>query len=247
MENSILIALSRQVSIKDQIDMVANNLANMKTSGFKSSKVIFKEYLMPQAKFNGISSPQQSKLSYVAKSKIIIDFSQGNLTNTGNPFDVALKGDGFFVVETNGGERYTRSGSFKRAEDGTLTDLNNNPIMGDAGKITIASNDTQIMISKDGTITSNNGIKGRLRVVKFEHSEDLSGIGNSLYKSRTEPQKVEFPEIAQGMLEGSNVNSVEQMVDMIEVLRGYSRVNHLIENNHGLKQKSINKLAQVNY
>src|ERR1700733_6080350 len=111
MQNTLLISLSRQVALERELDVVANNVANINTNGFKSNSLVFSEYVMPNAKAQTGSRLNQP-VSYVVDRSMLTNFSQGTLETTGNDLDFAVHGDGYFAVQTQQGERYTRAGSF---------------------------------------------------------------------------------------------------------------------------------------
>src|SRR5690606_16466800 len=130
MENAQLISLSRQMALQRQMDVVANNLANINTTGFKGEQLLFQQYLMPVARDRDFNYPDQP-LHYVEDWATIHDMSNGAITLTGNPLDVALNGEGFLTVSTPAGDRYTRAGSLQIDNAGILVDIEGNPVLAD--------------------------------------------------------------------------------------------------------------------
>jgi len=155
MENAQLISLSRQIALQRQMNVVANNVANMNTTGFKSEQVLFAKYVMPVAKDQGFRAPDQP-LIYTQDWTTINDFSAGAIAQTGNDLDVALQGKGFLTVQTPDGERYTRAGALQLNNQGLLVDNNGYAVLGQGGQIRFAPNETDIRFSQDGICASLN-------------------------------------------------------------------------------------------
>src|SRR3954468_24606390 len=135
MENAQLISLSRQIALQRQMDVVANNMANINTTGFKSENMLFQDYLMPKAQDNEFTGPDHD-LHYTEDWSTIHDMSTGSIEQTGNPPDIPISGNGFRTVQTAAGPRYTRNGSLQIDSSGTLVDLAGNPVLGESGPIT---------------------------------------------------------------------------------------------------------------
>lgn len=237
-ENAILIGLSRQVALRSQMDMVANNIANLNTTAYKERSLLFREVL--------IETEEGDAMSYVEGYGTLRDTSDGPLRPTGNPLDVALSGPGYFVVETDDGDQYTRAGQLRVNEDGTLVTQAGDPVMDEDGKeIQFGDQSTEILIAKDGTITSANGEQFRLAVVSFRNEQALKGVAGGLYKTDEAPQEVEEPAVLQGKLEGSNVVAIEQMTRMIEVQRAYESMQNMIKTDNELQTDAISRLGAV--
>src|SRR4051812_11298051 len=153
MENTLLVGLSRQVTLERQMDVIANNVANATTDGFKADRSLFQEYLMPAAREDNFAAGRDRKLSHVMDRATFRDMAQGSLDQTKNPLDVAINGDGMFAVQTPTGERYTRDGSFQIDNQGQLVTASGYPVLGNNGPIRFQQTDKQIGISADGTVT----------------------------------------------------------------------------------------------
>ncbi len=246
MENALLIGLSRQMSLRRELDVVSNNIANINTTGFKAGTAVFEEFLMPRARHDDFSHGDR-KLSFVQDRSTWHDLSQGPIRPTGNPLDVAIDGNAFLVVQTPRGERYTRNGSFHINPTGQLTTSEGYAVMGDNGPIQFQVNDRDVTISRDGTIAVPEGVRGKLRLVTFENSQRLQKDGSSTFKAPEdmEPAPAEFPHVIQSSIEQSNVKSVVEMTRMIEVTRAYTQVASLMQNHGDIRRSAIERLAEV--
>ena len=244
MENALLIGLTRQMALKRQMSVVANNLANVNTAGFKADHTHFKEYLMPVARMTDQKGADRI-LCYVNDTSLVRDFAEGSMEKTGKNLHVAISGDGWLVVQTPDGERYTRNGELTLDAEGQLITNEGLPVLGDGGPITIGLNETGIQIAKDGTISTDAGLKGALRIVKFADNRQLKKEGASLYASTQEPEDAPNAQILQGMIENSNVKAISQLTTMIETVRAYTSVSHTLQRMQQLRQDAIERLAGV--
>ena len=156
MENALLIGLSRQVALGRELDVIANNMANVTTNGFKARSSRFREYLMPVASAEAFPRPDR-RLSYVIDAGTPLDIRSGAIEHTGNPLDVAIKGDAFLAVQTPAGERYTRNGALEIDAQGQLVTSDGHTVLGDNGPITFTPQESGFEIAPDGTVTSNQG------------------------------------------------------------------------------------------
>jgi flagellar basal-body rod protein FlgF len=251
MENTLLIGLSRQTVLERQLDVVANNIANINTTGFKADKSLFQEYLMPGARENNFVGRDRRE-SYVQDRGTYRDFSQGPAEQTKNPMDLAIQGNGFLVVQTAAGERYTRDGGLQLNNQGQLVTANGDQVLGTAGPITFQPTDHDVIVSPDGTITVQEGtsrtdsLRGKLRVVSFADAQQLLKQGSNLY-SAADGAALPDPKstIEQGYLEKSNVNAVSEMSRMIEVNRAYTQIATMLNQESDLHKTAIEQLANV--
>lgn len=244
MENALLIGLSRQQALAHQLDVIANNLANMRTAGYKGETLMFEEYLSPDASIQDMEGGD-SQLSYVIDVGMARDFSAGQFEQTGNPLDAAINGTGWFAVETPGGTRYTRDGAFKIGADGQLVTGAGHPVLAKSGPVTFDPEETNITFAPDGTIASSVGEKGQLRIVSFEQEGLLEKIGENLYSSPAPEQPATDFRLAQGMLERSNVKPVIETARMIEVTRAYTTTSQSLEQMQTLRRDAIERLGTV--
>lgn len=246
MENMVLVGLSRQIALRRELDVIANNLANLNTTGFKGESVLFEEHLMPTARFDHFQRPNDRRVSFVLDRETHTDMSQGVTTLTGSKLDVAISGDAFFAVETPSGNRYTRGGSFSINNLGELVTLSGHRVLGTGGPIILDPNDTDIMIARDGTISNREGERGKLNLVRFENTAVLSKQGDNLYSSSTEPQPAgNTSGVIQGSLEKSNVQPIMEMGRMIEITRAYTTLAGLMNRADELRRSAIERLADV--
>jgi flagellar basal-body rod protein FlgF len=251
MENALLIGLSRQMVLERQMDVVANNVANVNTSGYKADKSLFQEFLKSGAHEDNFVG-QDRRVSYVLDSGTFKDFSQGPTEQTKNPLDVAVDGGGFLVVQTPAGERYTRDGGLQVNNQGQLVTAAGNPVLGNSGPIVFQPTDHDVSIAADGNITVLEGInridavRGKLRLVSFADAQKLLKEGNNLYAAGTAAAQPDTAsKVRQGFVEKSNVNSVVEMSRMIEVTRTYTQISNLLQQQSDLHKSAIEKLADV--
>jgi flagellar basal-body rod protein FlgF len=250
MQNAILVGLSRQVALARELDVVANNIANMDTTGYKADGSLFEEYLNSAARGGGTGA----RVSFVLDRGIWHDMSQGPVAHTGNPLDVAVDGNGFLAVQTPRGERYTRNGAMQINASGQLVTSEGYQVLGDSGPITFQPNDRQVQISRDGTVSVREGTsnadsaRGKLRLVTFAGLQHLQKDGGSTFKAPAGVQPQPAPPEAgliQGAIEKSNVRGVVEMARMIEITRTYTNVSNILQQQSQLGTTAIDKLAEV--
>lgn len=253
MQNALLIGLSRQVALGRELDVVANNIANINTSGFKADGAVFEEFIGNKARSGGLSQ-RDSQVSFVRDRATWIDMSQGAMERTGNPLDVAIVGKGFLAVQTPAGERYTRNGGLQVNNIGQLVTSEGYQVLGESGPIVLQPKDRDISISKDGTISVREGEdaateseRGKLRLVNFAQAGQLQKDGAGTFKAvnGAAPAADTTSQISQGTIEKSNVHSVLEMTRMIEVTRTYTQVATMLAQQSDLKKSSLDKLAEV--
>ncbi len=244
MENAQLISLSKQIALQRQMDVVANNMANINTNGFKSESMLFEDYLMPKAEDNDFGG-QDRDLHYTEDWSTIHDMATGPIEQTGNPLDVALQGDGFLTVQTPQGPRYTRNGALTIDNQGQLVDLNGNPVLGEGGPIKLDSSDTDISITQNGTISSSNGTKGKLAVVEFANPQVLARQGDNYFSGPAGTPATQT-QVIQGSIEKSNVSGVTTMADMIRVERAYQQLATLMQQQSDLRTTAVQRLGDIN-
>ena len=252
MENTLLIGLSRQMTLERQMDVVANNVANVNTTGYKADKSLFEEYLTSGAHEDNFSG-RDRRVSYVTDRATYHDLSQGRVEETKNPLDIAIDGKGFLVVQTPGGERYTRDGNLQINAQGQLVTASGYPVLGNSGPIVFQSTDKEISINAEGGVSVLEGvnridsIRGKLRIVSFAQPQKLTKQGANLYAPGTgnAAQADTTSRVRQGFVEKSNVNSVSEMSKMIEVTRAYTQISALLQQQGDLRKSALDKLADV--
>ena len=252
MENALLIGLSRQMVLERQLDVVANNIANVSTNGFKADKQLFEEYLSSGAHEDNFPGAAR-RVSYVQDRGTYRDFSEGALQQTSNPLDVAIDGNAFLAVQTSGGERYTRDGNLQLNSQGQLVTEGGDPVLGNSGPIIFQPTDHDINISPDGTVTVVEAnahidtVRGKLRLVSFTDAQSLLKQGSNLYAASNgaTAQPDLKATVKQGYIEKSNVNAVAEMGRMIEVSRTYSQIANILQQQSDLHKNAINQLAEI--
>lgn len=244
MDNTLLISLSHQLSQQRSMDVIANNLANINTAAYKREEVKFDQYLYDTKPSQWQKGPQS--IDFVVTPGTIRDMAEGSIETTGNNYDVAINGNGYFAVQTARGLRYTRDGHFGLDAEGQLVTQGGEPVMGDGGPITIAREDGDITIGQDGIVTGDQGQIGRLMVYRFQNEKALRKEGDTFMSATETPVPADANyKLAQGMLERSNVEPVTQMTDMINVQRSYQAVANLINQQESMKRNAISKLASI--
>lgn len=243
MDNSLLVSLSHQLAASRALDVIANNIANASTPGFKRESARFEEYvarLHPAEDQKGIQT-----LSFVKDAGIVRDISQGALNQTGAPYDLAIAGKGFFVVQTPQGLRYTRDGHFSLDAGGQIVTSAGYPLQGDGGPITISPDDGEIRIAPDGTVSGINGQLAKVRLVDFADETAMAKQGANLYATTQVPVTPAVINIQQGALESSNVQPVVEISKMIEVMRAYQATATLTKNQQDLQTDAVMKLGTM--
>jgi flagellar basal-body rod protein FlgF/flagellar basal-body rod protein FlgG len=252
MENTLLVGLSRQMVLERQMDVVANNVANINTNGFKADRSLFEEYLRSPAHEDNFQRSDR-RVSFVQDRASFHDFAAGNTEQTKNPLDVSIDGGGFIAVQTPAGERYTRDGGLQINNLGQLVTAGGNPVMGTSGPIVFQPTDKQINIAADGNVTVLEGtgrtdsVRGKLRLVSFTDAQKLIKDGSNLFSAGqgVAPQPDTTSRVRQGFIEKSNVNSVTEMSRMIEITRTYTQISALLQQQSDLHKSAIEKLADV--
>jgi len=244
METTSYIALSRQGALRREMSTIANNLANMNTTSYKGERIMFVDHLVRSR--SGASIAEQ-RLSFTRDVASYRDIAEGPIEQTGNPLDVAIHGDGYFVVQAKDGtQKYTRNGNFHLDNTGQLVTQTGQPILTDAGTpVFFAPEDTDIVINGDGTVSTENGQLGKLQVVTFDKPLALKRAADGMYTTDQLTVPVDRPQLAQNALERSNVEAVLEMTRMIEVSRQYKSTQSLIDKEDERIRKAINELAKV--
>ncbi|MDD3181998.1 MAG: flagellar basal-body rod protein FlgF [Alphaproteobacteria bacterium] len=244
MQGAGLVLTSYQDSLVHAMDITANNIANVNTTGYKRESVTFDTY---------ISRPEPTQtFQFAVENGTYRDTAQGPTLMTGNPLDVAIQGQGYLAVETQAGIRYTRAGAMQLNSEGEIVTGAGDKVLGDGQQpITLPSDAQQILIGSDGTISVQSGTSssatqvGKLVLVKFANENSLSPVGNNLYASGEAPIPEADGVIVQGAIEQSNVQSVSEMTRMIDVSRTYQQVVHLLELENERQSRAIQRLGKA--
>ncbi|GFZ77603.1 flagellar basal-body rod protein FlgF [Elstera cyanobacteriorum] len=245
MESPIQIALSRQTALRRSLDSTANNIANASTSGYRREQTLFQEYLARTG-----TPGNRQMVSYTQDIGTFRDFSEGTLSSTGNPLDVALRGDAFFTVGHPAQNMYTRNGVFHLDANGQIVTADGYPILAENGQpISVPQNERgQILIDSQGTVsfTTQNGIQdlGRLALVRFNDQQAMRPAGSSMYATDQEALPAPETVVAQGYIESSNVKPVLEVTQMLEIMRDYQSLQKLIDAEGDRQTSAITKIAK---
>lgn len=197
------------------MDVLANNLANINTPGFKADQMHFSEVLAGTAQAS-VQAGQHMELT------------QGTVAKTGNPLDLAISGDGYFVVDTPEGDRFTRDGMFTLDAAGMLVTAQGRPVLGQGGPIAIDANAGPVTVTNTGEVWANGAQIATLQIVDFDDPASLRKAGNNLLEGG-DPVAVDNPQVIQGAVEGSNVTAVREMARMIEISRAYETYQKILQ------------------
>jgi flagellar basal-body rod protein FlgF len=242
MDNVLLIGLSQQTAMMRNMDIIANNIANMNTTGFKSESVLFEEYLVDLAQ----EGEPPLEMAFVQDTSVIRNLEEGRFQNTGGTLDFAIAGEGFFVAAAAEGERYTRNGHFRVDTEGQLVTSDGIPILDvDGNTIVFSAQEKDFSVARDGSITTSAGFKGKLGIVNFEAPEALNKVGAGLYETEETPFPAEHADIIHGTIEQSNVKPIVEMTKMIEVMRSYQSVSQLLKTAEELQKRAIQVLGET--
>jgi flagellar basal-body rod protein FlgG len=248
-------AATGALAYEKQLQLLSNNLANVNTAGFKKDRGRFREFNLSKAdavENLPLQSRQLRAPQYWMEYSTYTDFSAGALKKTGNPFDLALSGHGFFCVQTPDGIMYTRRGDFTLNADEVLVTQEGWPVLGRGGEIQIklsklSSHKREFSISEDGTVTVDGTQVDRLRIIDFTQSHALEKAGHNYYRALKPHMLEELDEeleVSQGFLELSNVDTIRMMTEMIEVLRGYESYQKIMRSVDDMNAKLINDVGR---
>lgn len=233
-DNTILITLSRTTALERRMNVIANNIANINTPAFKANGTLFSEFL------EGRSG---SGASFVQDIGSYTNFVDGPLLSTDNPLDLAIKGEGFFTVESPDGPRYTRHGVFHLNQAGQIVNSEGYPLLSNAGApIAIPAGATEIDINENGVVSTAEGDVGTIGLVRFENPQVLQKESGSLFSSTETGEPATGATVHQGMIEGSNVQAVIEMANMIQVSRSYQSAQRMIETEHDRIRTAMRKI-----
>lgn len=266
----IYTALSGAMAQSTKLDTIANNLANVNTPAFKRDQQLFQEYLTANEKppatmqiprdvasIESFYNMQGGDKSYVDTKGTFTDFSQGGLKHTGNNFDVAIDGKGFFEIATPGGVKLSRAGNFTLDGNGQLVTKEGHPVLRSgvpgedpAGRVIRMQGLGAVTISDNGEVFEGTENIGKLSLVNVNNPDSLQKVGSSLYafKANATPEMtvIENPSLKQGFLETSNVNIVQEMTDMIATNRVFESTQKAISAYDQMAEKVVNVVGKTN-
>mgnify|MGYP003385762131 CR=1 FL=1 len=238
MESPIYVLLSQQDALQRQMDVTAQNIANVNTTGYKSNDILFEDFLVkPDKKFTH---------HMVLDRATIRNTTQGTFIKTDNPLDIAISGQGYFAVQTPQGTQYTRQGAFQMDAEGNIVTADGYPLLSGGGStVAIPTSAQSVEIGLDGTISTEKGKVGRLQVVKFNNEQLMKQTYGGFYKTDEAPEIDETVQLHQGKVESSNVKSIQEMTHVIEISRAYERVARLIDGENQRLTNAIRSLGKV--
>ncbi len=232
-------ALEGAIILERKLQVTSNNMANLATTGFKSQGITFEEYLLKE----------QDGTNRTAKGEVTwADFSQGPVRFTGNPYDFAIDGEGFFVVQTPAGRMYTRDGGFRLDSEYRLVTREGYPVLGDGVPITLEdTTGTGAWLSEDGHFFVDETMTAKLDVVTFADERALKRTGGNLFRETSGSGRAVPSEgtVKQGYVEDSNVNSMREMVHLIDLYRGYEMQQKALQAGDQLDSKAANELGKA--
>ncbi len=239
MENLSYIGLSQQVALQQQMDLIAQNLANMNTPGYKSENPLFTDYLG--------GDKAKDKINQVINARSYRDLSPASVTQTYNPLDVAISGDGYFAIASGGGTKYTRDGSFALNAAREIVTANGETVQSDGGGAIVVPQDAnKITITATGDVSTEDGILAKLKIVNFADQQRMTHVGNNLLDSGGQAETpIEAPRVIQGAVEGSNVNPVLEMTRMTEVTRMFQMAQSMQQTDHDRQRRMIESLSKT--
>ncbi len=244
MENALMVGLTRQMVLRRQMDVTANNIANMSTAGFKVEKLLMRR--VDDLAATHTDGP--SNISFVQDWGVARNFADGQMENTGRPLDLAITGSGFFVVETPDGELYTRDGRFSVDDTGTLSTADGMAVLNvDGAPIVLDAGGESPVISKEGSIRVAGLEVARLQIANFTSLGVLekSGEGRFAASADAEVLIMDNPVIMQAHLERSNVVPIAEMSRMIETTRAYQSISNMLNQEETLSRRTIERLGSV--
>ncbi|MGH6720270.1 MAG: flagellar hook-basal body complex protein [Alphaproteobacteria bacterium] len=252
METLESIALSRMATMTRQIDIIANNIANANTTGYKTARMFFSEFLQQAG---------DEQLSYVYGYGTIRDFSPGAIEFTDNPLDVAIDGDGFFAVDVGDGMRYTRNGHFRIDEQRKLIVTQDDSLIEETERLLVTSEGYAVMsdqntpvtipatgeldITPEGELRIGDKVVARLSVVTFDQPHLLTQNEAGVFQTDQTAVPLGQPKLIQGAIESSNVSPIIEITQMIEVMRSFQTSQQLIKGDDEAKRRAIQTIAGV--
>lgn len=227
----------------ESLDMLANNLANAATSGYKKDSETYSLYMSAAALEMGADAdPVTATLPVIERNWT--DFSQGTLQDTGNATDLALLGEGFLAVQGSSGPLYTRNGHLQISGKGVLSTAEGFPVRLNDGKTLTLESDQPIQISSAGEITQSGQSLGTLALVRFSNPTSMTRVAGTYYASTQTPQAATGAAVQQGKLEGSNVSAPDSAVRLISIMRQFEMLTKVVQINADMNKQATEEVAK---
>ena len=257
MSGEVYMAAVGALAYEKRLQIISNNLANSNTVGYKQDHGQFQ---IPAVSALSQESTQDIDELDITQAdlfwnnfSVYTDYTSGSLKNTGNDFDLALAGKGFFCVQTPDGIHYTRKGDFTLNAEGVLVTRNGLPVMGESGEISVDGNENPLQhkkfsVDEEGNIFVDGNQVGSLRLVDFPQPYNFTKVGEALFKATDSgPGEIQAEDtrVSQGFIELSNVDAVKMMTEMIEVLRGYESYQKIIRSVDEVNSRAINEIGKI--
>ena len=228
----------------DSFDMLANNLANTSTTGFKADREFYSTYLAPEA--DDSVNPTVGESPVVQKQWT--DFAQGTLLNTGGATDLALSGTGFFAINGPSGKLFTRSGNFHLTPQGTLVTAEGYPVRLTGNTTLQTQSASALQIGSDGQISQDGNSLGQLELVDFKNASELSRGAGAYFQNadpQTNPETAATAQVLQGKIESSNAAPAESAARMISLMRHFEMLQHAVKIGSDMNRQAIEEVARV--
>ncbi|HXP73275.1 MAG TPA: flagellar basal-body rod protein FlgF [Stellaceae bacterium] len=238
MNDASSVALSAQLAVLHQTDVIANNLANLSTTGFKAQHVAFTQYLS--------QTSDGTPISYVQEAGTARDPSEGPITQTSNPLDIAIRGDGYFTIQTPLGERFTRNGHFQLDADRQIVTSQGYPVLSDNGSpVVIPDGSGEITIGADGSVSTNQGSVSKIGIVSFPDQQAMTETAGGLYTTAQVPQPATDAKLMQGSIEGSNVEPIIEITRLLSAERNVDYAKTFINAEATQVSNAIDRLGKT--
>ncbi len=241
MDNALLLGLQTQRVLQRRMDVAANNLANVATAGFKADALVMEE----ASRTNAHADADPRDIRFVRDVTLMRDMRQGPIAMTGNPLDVAIEGDGFFMVEGPSGPLFTRDGAFTLTGDGRLVTGDGRAVLNSGGtSIVFDAQGESPVIGRDGVIRVAGVEAGQIGVARFAAPGALSKVGDNLWDAQGQAQGEFEGIVVQGAIEGSNVRPVIELTRLIEISRAYQSAAKIVSGADELRKSAIERLGR---
>jgi len=241
-ENSLYVALSSQMALRRMLDVTANNVANMNTAAFRAERPVFDSFIQ-----RGKGTPGAAPVAFTVDRATYTDTREGPVQTTGNPLDIAVRGDGWLRLDTPDGPRYSRDGRLNRDAEGRLVSLDGHPVLDDGGGEIIVPEDVAgLRITGDGVLTADSGAEGelgRIGLFRLPGAAALERDAGGLVRFDGDAVPADGAHIVQGAIESANVQPIAEMVRLVELTRAYGQATRIVEGEHERQRNAINRIG----